>query len=85
MLTLVAGKSPSNRYFYLVSALWIGSPTYMSCDFIPISTKTKGFSRTEELGKSALNSRDIDHLDQPFSNAALTSTKRKIKLLDGLQ
>lgn len=51
MLTLVAGKPPSNRYFYLVSALWIGSPTYMPCEFIQRSLKTKGFSRTTEPGK----------------------------------
>jgi len=75
MLTLVPRKSPRNRYFYLVSALWIGTPTYMPCDFISIPMKSKGFSRIDEPGKSAGNSRYTDHLTQRFSKAALESSK----------
>ena len=85
MLTLVPRKSPRNRYFYLLSAFWIGSPTYMPCEFIPIPMKLKGFSRIDESGKSAGNSRYTDHLTQRFSKPALKSIELKIKLLDGLQ
>ena len=85
MLTVVPEKSPSNRYFYLVSALWVGSPTYMPRDFIHIPSETKGFSRKGEPGKSAGQSMVNRHLSHQLLDTALLSTERKIKSLDSLR